>query len=182
MSAALTGLSLGLLLLALRGVLVPPELAEQLLTFDHSNFFTCVHVRGGGGVGRACVRRHVHAVSYLAWRCARRGLVTVKPWCVRIRRAPRTGFESVSLPPTHAHTTPLPTSSHSFFLPPIILYAGLSVRKKAFFRNFPTIAAAGVLGTYASFALIAAVLWAASRVASLTLAVRWWGRCRFVSA
>ncbi|KAI7845128.1 hypothetical protein COHA_001333 [Chlorella ohadii] len=43
---------------------------------------------------------------------------------------------------------------HSFFLPPIIFYAGLSVKKKHFFRNFFTIAGYGILGTYVCFALI----------------------------
>ena len=59
----------------------------------------------------------------------------------------------------------------SFFLPPIILYAGLSVRKKAFFRNAPTISAMGILGTYVAFALIASILWMFSGLISLKLAV-----------
>ncbi|PRW60759.1 Na+ H+ antiporter [Chlorella sorokiniana] len=41
-----------------------------------------------------------------------------------------------------------------FFLPPIIFYAGLSVKKKHFFRNFFTIAGYGIMGTYVCFALI----------------------------
>lgn len=46
-----------------------------------------------------------------------------------------------------------------YLLPPIIFYAGLSVKKKQFFRNFGTIAAFGILGTYVAFALIALVLY-----------------------
>ena len=39
-SAALTGLALGLALLAARSAgLLPAELTQQLLTFNHSNFF-----------------------------------------------------------------------------------------------------------------------------------------------
>lgn len=47
----------------------------------------------------------------------------------------------------------------SFFLPPIIFYAGLSVKKKHFFRNFFTIAGYGVVGTYICFALISTALY-----------------------
>ena len=57
-----------------------------------------------------------------------------------------------------------------FFLPPIILYAGLSVRKKAFFRNLPTIASLGILGTYIAFAVIAFTLFGFSKVLGITLA------------
>ncbi|GAB4816283.1 hypothetical protein N2152v2_003329 [Parachlorella kessleri] len=46
-----------------------------------------------------------------------------------------------------------------FFLPPIIFYAGLSVKKKHFFRNFFTIAGYGVIGTYVCFALISTFLY-----------------------
>jgi sodium/hydrogen exchanger-like protein 6/7 len=60
----------------------------------------------------------------------------------------------------------------SFFLPPIILYAGLSCRKKAFFSNLPTIASLGILGTYTAFAVIAFVLYGFSKIISLTLAAR----------
>ena len=49
--------------------------------------------------------------------------------------------------PAHLHP-------RSFFLPPIIFYAGLSVKKKHFFRNFFTIAGYGIAGTYACFAFI----------------------------
>ena len=60
-----------------------------------------------------------------------------------------------------------------FYLPPIILFAGLSVRKKAFFRNLPTIAAMGIVGTYIAFAIIAGLLAAFAKVISgITLAVR----------
>lgn len=58
-----------------------------------------------------------------------------------------------------------------FFLPPIILYAGLSVRKKAFFRNLPTIASLGILGTYIAFAIIAFTLFGFSHLLNITLAV-----------
>jgi hypothetical protein len=46
-----------------------------------------------------------------------------------------------------------------YLLPPIIFYAGLSVKKKQFFRNFATIASFGIFGTYIAFALIALVLY-----------------------
>ena len=39
-------------------------------------------------------------------------------------------------------------------MPPIIFYAGLSVKKKHFFRNFFTIVGYGVVGTYTCFAII----------------------------
>lgn len=41
-----------------------------------------------------------------------------------------------------------------FFLPPIIFSAGLSVRKKSFFRNFVSIASLGILGTYVALTFI----------------------------
>ncbi|KAK9838031.1 hypothetical protein WJX74_010028 [Apatococcus lobatus] len=50
------------------------------------------------------------------------------------------------------------SSFFTFFLPPIILYAGLSVRKKSFFANFATIASLGIAGTYVAFSVIAAFL------------------------
>ena len=56
-------------------------------------------------------------------------------------------------------------------MPPIILYAGLSVRKKAFFQFLPTSATLGILGTYIAFAVIALVLYAMSRPLGITLAV-----------
>ncbi len=48
---------------------------------------------------------------------------------------------------------------YRYLLPPIIFYAGLSVKKKQFFRNFATIASFGIFGTYIAFALIALVLY-----------------------
>ncbi|EIE20808.1 Sodium/hydrogen exchanger, partial [Coccomyxa subellipsoidea C-169] len=97
MSAAVTGLALGGIILVLSGILLDGDLTQQLLTFNHSNFFV-------------------------------------------------------------------------FFLPPIILYAGLSVRKKAFFRNLPTIASLGILGTYIAFAVIAVTLYGFSKFINITLA------------
>ncbi|KAK9909738.1 hypothetical protein WJX75_006766 [Coccomyxa subellipsoidea] len=97
MSAAVTGLALGGIILVLSGILLDSDLTQQLLTFNHSNFFV-------------------------------------------------------------------------FFLPPIILYAGLSVRKKAFFRNLPTIASLGILGTYIAFAVIVVTLYGFSKFINITLA------------
>lgn len=45
-----------------------------------------------------------------------------------------------------------------FFLPPIIFSAGLSVRKKSFFRNFVSIASLGILGTYVALTFIVLTL------------------------
>lgn len=64
------------------------------------------------------------------------------------------------------------TCACRFFLPPIILYAGLSCRKKAFFSNLPTIASLGILGTYIAFAFIATTLYGLSKYINITLAVR----------
>ena len=58
-----------------------------------------------------------------------------------------------------------------FFLPPIILYAGLSVRKKAFFKNAPTIASTGILGTYMAFAIIAVLLYSIRKAVDIKLSV-----------
>jgi Sodium/hydrogen exchanger family len=52
-------------------------------------------------------------------------------------------------------------------LPPIIFYAGLSVKKKKFFRNFASIATLGILGTYILFAVIALGLFAISKLPNL---------------
>ena len=51
-----------------------------------------------------------------------------------------------------------------YLLPPIIFYAGISVKKKQFFRNFASIATFGVLGTYIAFAVIAIVLYGFSKL------------------
>jgi NhaP-type Na+/H+ or K+/H+ antiporter len=51
-----------------------------------------------------------------------------------------------------------------YLLPPIIFYAGISVKKKQFFRNFASIATFGVLGTYIAFAVIACVLYGFSKL------------------
>ena len=60
-----------------------------------------------------------------------------------------------------------------FYLPPIILFAGLSVRKKAFFKQLPTIASLGIIGTYIAFALIAVLMFVTSKfISGITLAVR----------
>jgi NhaP-type Na+/H+ or K+/H+ antiporter len=60
-----------------------------------------------------------------------------------------------------------------YFLPPIIFYAGLSVKKKKFFRNFGSIATLGILGTYILFAVIAFCLYAISMLPNLlSFAVR----------
>ena len=65
-----------------------------------------------------------------------------------------------------------------FYLPPIILFAGLSVRKKAFFKQLPTIASLGIVGTYIAFAVIAVLTYAVSKVfAGITLAVSLRGPC-----
>ena len=53
-----------------------------------------------------------------------------------------------------------------YLLPPIIFFAGLSVKKKHFFRNLPTISAFGVLGTYVCFTIIALALYSVSRASS----------------
>ena len=45
------------------------------------------------------------------------------------------------------------------------------MRKKAFFRNLPTIASLGILGTYIAFAVITFTLYGFSRVLGITLAV-----------
>ena len=54
-----------------------------------------------------------------------------------------------------------------YFLPPIIFYAGLSVKKKKFFRNFPSIALLGIVGTWILFGVIAAGLFAISKLPNL---------------
>lgn len=60
-----------------------------------------------------------------------------------------------------------------YLLPPIIFYAGLSVKKKRFFRNVITISSFGIIGTYVAFAVIASVLYAFSRLPNiLNLSVR----------
>ena len=45
------------------------------------------------------------------------------------------------------------------------------MRKKAFFRNLPTIASLGILGTYIAFAVITFTLYGFSKVLRITLAV-----------
>ena len=73
---------------------------------------------------------------------------------------------------------------HRYFLPPIIFYAGLSVKKKKFFRNFGSIATLGILGTYILFAVIAFCLYAISMLPNLlSFAVRdAWMLCQLQAA
>ena len=67
---------------------------------------------------------------------------------------------------------PISLPSCRYLLPPIIFYAGLSVKKKQFFRNFVSIAAFGIVGTYIAFAVIACVLYGFSKLPNiLTLPV-----------
>lgn len=40
MSAAITGLAIGGILIILGNIILTQEVVEQLLTFDHSSFFT----------------------------------------------------------------------------------------------------------------------------------------------
>lgn len=54
-----------------------------------------------------------------------------------------------------------------YFLPPIIFYAGLSVKKKKFFRNFGSIALLGIVGTWLLFAIIAFCLYWISKLPNL---------------
>ena len=46
MAAALTGLMLGILLLLCSNIFISEETLQQLLSFDHSSFFTCVPLLG----------------------------------------------------------------------------------------------------------------------------------------
>ena len=60
-----------------------------------------------------------------------------------------------------------------FYLPPIILYAGLSVKKKAFFKHFFSISMFGIAGTYVSFIVSTALLFGLGKASGwLTLSVR----------
>lgn len=56
-----------------------------------------------------------------------------------------------NLHPAPPPGTPLPPSS--YLLPPIIFHCGLSVEKRGFFVNLPTICLFGIVGTLASFLL-----------------------------
>ncbi|KAK9825253.1 hypothetical protein WJX74_003416 [Apatococcus lobatus] len=60
-----------------------------------------------------------------------------------------------------------PADFFTYLLPPIIFYAGLSVKKKQFFRNLFSIASFGVLGTYVCFAVIAFVLYGFSQLPTI---------------
>ena len=68
---------------------------------------------------------------------------------------------------------PLSLGICRYLLPPIIFYAGLSVKKKRFFRNVITISSFGIIGTYVAFAVIASVLYGISLLPNiLELSVR----------
>lgn len=90
---------------------------------------------------------------------------------------PVTALPRLHTPPPPANTPPTPLLPlNSFFLPPIIFYAGLSVKKKHFFRNFFTIAGYGIVGTYVAFALISLGLYVFLR-SYLTFGVSWAAGC-----
>ena len=71
-----------------------------------------------------------------------------------------------------ATTASLLTFDHAaffvFFLPPIILQAGLSVRRRTFFGHAGAVAALGVGGTFFSFAALAAALKAVAPAYGMT--------------
>ncbi|PNH09920.1 Sodium/hydrogen exchanger 3 [Tetrabaena socialis] len=50
-------------------------------------------------------------------------------------------------------------SGVGYLLPPVIFYAGLSVERRLFFSNLPSILSFGILGTLVSFVLISAALY-----------------------
>ena len=90
------------------------------------------------------------------------------------------GGREEELCPKHSHVSAFPdygtckslaravlNPRRRYFLPPIIFYAGLSVKKKKFFRNFASIATLGILGTYILFAVIALGLFAISKLPNL---------------
>ena len=52
----------------------------------------------------------------------------------------------------------------TFMLPPIIFYGGLAIECKLFVSNLLSILAFGVLGTFVSFAILAATLFGVSRL------------------
>eukprot|EP00884_Botryococcus_braunii_P015756 jgi/Botrbrau1/2864/Bobra.0036s0009.1 len=70
----------------------------------------------------------------------------------------------ISADAVHQLLTFNPAEFFTYLLPPIIFYAGLSVKKKQFFRNFSSITLFGVLGTYISSAVIAGTLFVVSRL------------------
>ncbi len=65
-------------------------------------------------------------------------------------------------------------NSASFFtylLPPVIFYCGISVEKKQFFKNLPSILLFGIFGTFLSFTIIACFLYGFSKLQMFTLEV-----------
>lgn len=76
-------------------------------------------------------------------------------------------ISSTSLSVTYAPTAEPSVAFYRYLLPPIIFYAGISVKKKQFFRNFASIASFGVLGTYIAFAVIACVLYVFSKLPNI---------------
>ena len=86
--------------------------------------------------------------------------------CTALRRLPWLQPQAAVFP--QVAKGPLPQSilvlGCRYLLPPIILYAGLSVKKKQFFRNVLTISAFGVLGTYIQFTIMALVLFGFSKL------------------
>ena len=73
----------------------------------------------------------------------------------------------MSLSVMYAPTAEPSVAFYRYLLPPIIFYAGISVKKKQFFRNFASIASFGVLGTYIAFAVIACVLYVFSKLPNI---------------
>lgn len=75
---------------------------------------------------------------------------------------------AIDIPMTERRSAPfLLHGGCRYLLPPIIFYAGISVKKKQFFRNFGSIASFGVLGTYIAFAVIACVLYVFSKLPNI---------------
>lgn len=128
MTACGLGLAMGLGLLAATEFL-GEETLHDMLTFNPGNFFTYASL----------LQTDIHCLPISSVHPALCPAPDFTVW-----QQQQTGVTCVSC--------------CRFFLPPIIFSAGLSVRKKSFFRNFVSIASLGILGTYVALTFIVLTL------------------------
>ena len=178
------GLITGLVILILQRYL-NPDVVHQLLTFNPADFFTCGGPRMptfAHGQAGCC------AVKFFC-SCAGVPIDSLQMLCMEAAGADQIDYIVFLRMCWLKHGYCLQTAGcpalscanscslmRRYLLPPIIFYAGLSVKKKQFFRNLGTIAAFGILGTYTAFALIALVLYGLAQlpnILNLSVRLRW---------
>jgi hypothetical protein len=148
------GLITGLAVLVMQRY-ISADAVHQLLTFNPADFFTCASPLSAPPLYHFCPTST--AVFLLVHIDVSSGTL----WCLPCFPC----FQSLTVYRTRHYLQRVDIVwTCRYLLPPIIFYAGLSVKKKQFFRNFSSITLFGVVGTYVAFAVIASTLFVVSKL------------------